>query len=156
MRKILFLGLICSILCPIFVLAQENISVEEPKQFSITGTISFTGKGSIYLQLVNKEGFDDEKAKNAFARNLLIKLTEENLKEKKVTFSFKKVPVGTYAIKAFQDENSNAVFDVGTFGPKEPWGMYRPSRPFMRKPTFKDTFFEFKADLLDIQLVVKK
>ncbi|NUM33529.1 MAG: DUF2141 domain-containing protein [Candidatus Brocadiae bacterium] len=158
MKKSLLLLTIYAIFCCAFILSQETAPAAEAKSFKITGSISFTGKGHIYLQLVNKEGFDDEKAEKAFSKNMIIKLSElseENLKAKKAPFAFKKVPAGTYSIKAYQDENANEIFDIGTFGPKEPWGMYRPSRPFMRKPTFQDTYFEIKEDLLDITFIVK-
>lgn len=158
MKKALFFLAIYVIFSSAFILSQENVIVPEAKLFNITGSFTFTGKGNLYLQLVNKEGFDDEKAEKAFSKNMIIKLSElseENLKLKKAPFAFNKIPAGTYSIKAYQDENANAIFDIGTFGPKEPWGMYRPSRPFMRKPTFKDTFFELKADLLDITFIVK-
>lgn len=44
---------------------------------------------------------------------------------------------------------------MGKFGPKEPWGMYRPKRPAFRGPKFKEIKFEVKEDMTDIKVEVK-
>jgi len=49
----------------------------------------------------------------------------------------------------------NGKFDHGMFGPKEPWGVYRPTRPRFRGPKFNEIALMVDKDTLDIHLEVK-
>jgi uncharacterized protein (DUF2141 family) len=51
--------------------------------------------------------------------------------------------------------NGNGKLDAGKFGPKEPWGMYRPKRPLFRGPKFKEIKFEVNTDMTNIEFEVK-
>jgi uncharacterized protein (DUF2141 family) len=78
------------------------------------------------------------------------------LEKKKAPFAFYNVPSGRYGIRCFQDVNGNEELDSGLFGmPKEPWGFYRPKRPRLRGPKFKEVAFEVNANITDIQVDVK-
>ena len=37
--------------------------------------------------------------------------------------------------------NGNGDLDMGSFGPKEPWGTYRDARPKFRGPKFEEMAF---------------
>lgn len=59
-----------------------------------------------------------------------------------VTYTFKDVPPGTYAIGVYQDENDNGKLDTNFLGiPKEGYG-FSNNLHFMRKPTFDEAHFE--------------
>lgn len=144
-KKIIIVSIMFLALVQIPGLAQE-------RGFEVRGEIIFAKKGAIYIQLVTKEEFEGNK-KSQFA--LIIEVGPEDLKKGKTSFSFMNVPKGTYGIKCFQDLNGNKTMDKGIFGPKEPWGMYRPSRPAFRGPTFEEIAFKVDKDITDIELELK-
>ncbi len=49
---------------------------------------------------------------------------------------------GTYAVAIYQDINSNGKFDVGTFGPKEPYGFSNNPRILFSKPSYDKVKFQ--------------
>lgn len=56
-----------------------------------------------------------------------------------VTFLFKDVPYGTYAVAAFHDQNANDVLDRNAIGvPKEHWGV-SGKRPFFGTPDYGES-----------------
>ncbi len=139
----------CLLLLPASTLAQKA-------GFTIEGEIEFTKTGNIFAKLVNKYQFttDGNKKKNP-KRGIFIKIGEKELKAKKVSFIFEKVPKGTFGIEVFQDVNGNQKLDFGMFGAKEPWGMYRSSRPGFRAPKFEEIAFEVKQNIKGIKIEVK-
>jgi uncharacterized protein (DUF2141 family) len=124
----------------------------QERRFNVKGEISFPKKGTIILQLVTKEEFESNKA-SQFAS--IIEVGPEDLEKGKTSFSFTNVPGGTYGLTCFQDLNGNKILDRGTFGPVEPWGMYRPSRPAFRAPTFEEIAFKVDEDRADIDIELK-
>ena len=86
---------------------------------------------------------------------LLLSVSEEDVEAGKITFAYERVLAGTYAIRAFQDENDNGKKDIGMFGPKEPWGNYRAKRPKFRGPKFEEMAFEVQEDITDIKIELK-
>ncbi len=133
------------------LLPVPGLSAQE-RRFNVKGEINFPKKGAIFIQLVTKEEFESNKA-SQFA--LIIEVGPEDLEKKKTSFSFTNVPEGTYGITCFQDLNGNKMLDGSTFGPVEPWGMYRPSRPAFRAPTFEEIVFNVDKDIIDIELELK-
>jgi hypothetical protein len=141
----------------------------ESEGFTVSGEISFEKTGNIYVELVTKEAFEnddydddhndregEEDAPQESPFHLIIEIDQEKQKAKKVSFAFENVPEGTYVIQAFQDVNGNGEFDMGVFGPKEPWGMYYlPKRPRFSHPKFDKTKFEVNKDITDITFEVK-
>jgi uncharacterized protein (DUF2141 family) len=124
----------------------------QERGFLVRGEITFTRRGPIYIQLVSKEAFESNKG-SQFAS--IIEVGPGDVKKGKTCFSFMNVPEGTYGIKCFQDLNGNKTPDKGIFGPKEPWGTYRPSRPAFGAPEFKEIAFKVDRDITDIQLELK-
>ena len=124
----------------------------------MTGEVTFTKSGDITLRLITEEQYkksrddDDEKEEKKgshdFAADkdiigfLILKVGKKELERKKVVFAFTNVPEGIYVIESYQDVNGNGELDEGKFGPKDPWGTYRPKRPFFRGPKFKEVKFE--------------
>ena len=117
--------------------------------FNVKGEISFTKKGAITISLLTKEEFESNKGSRFRS---IIEAGPEDLKKGKTSFSFTNVPEGTYGIRCFQDLNGNKILDSGAFGPVEPWGMYRPSRPAFRAPTFEEIAFKVDKDITDIEI----
>ena len=60
-----------------------------------------------------------------------------------VTYVFKDIPPGHYAISAFHDENGNGVFDTNFVGmPKEGFCFSNDAKPGLASPSFKAASFE--------------
>lgn len=158
-KTIISILVCCFVLLPTFVLA-------ESEGFKVSGEIQFKKTGDLFVTLVNKEQFeagnndgkekkDEKKDIDPSPFSMIIPIGEEEQKVKKVPFEFEEVPAGTYGIRCFQDVNGNGKLDIGTFGPKEPWGMYRPKHPKFRGPKFDEIKFDVKADMTDISFEVK-
>jgi uncharacterized protein (DUF2141 family) len=120
--------------------------------FTVGGEISFTKTGDLFIQLANEEEFKNDRTP-PFA--LIIRVGPEEKEKGKVSFQFGGVPAGTYGIRCFQDVNGNQKLDWGTFGPSEPWGVYRPKRPAFRGPRFEEISFVVDKDILDVLVEVK-
>ncbi len=74
--------------------------------------------------------------------------TIEDIDAKSMTYVFKDVPDGTYAISVFHDENQNGVHDKNFFGiPSEGYGFSNNIRPIFRSANFDESKFELKSDL---------
>ena len=142
LKKIIIVFILLLGLLQIPGLAQE-------KMFNLKGEISFTKKGAIMISLLTKEEFEGNKGTRFQS---IIEAGPEDLKKGKTSFSFTNVPEGTYGIRCFQDLNDNRILDRGAFGPVEPWGMYRPSRPAFRAPTFEEIAFKVDKDITDIEI----
>jgi uncharacterized protein (DUF2141 family) len=69
--------------------------------------------------------------------------------------TFKDLPLGTYAVSAYQDANENGRLDRNWIGiPKEDWGMSNNPRPW-RKPRFNEAKFEVTAPETTITIPLK-
>lgn len=91
-----------------------------------------------------------------FSNGVLFKKGKVKADEKGVVYTFTDVPVGTYMISVFHDENSNEVFDKNFMGiPSEDYGFSQNKFGFMGPPKFEDVKFELKAGqqlILEIKL----
>ena len=143
--------------------------------YTISGEISFTKSGPIRLELVTEEEFnsgddhdhdrdhgsrDHEEPTEEFSavdsnRRLVIEVDTQAQKTKKVTYTFTDIPPGVYAIQAYQDVNENGQFDMGVFGPKEPYGFSNSVRPRFSHPKFDDAKFEVQGDAADMSFEIK-
>jgi hypothetical protein len=66
-----------------------------------------------------------------------------------------RIPVGRWALSAFEDENENGVLDMSFFGPKEPSGFWRPFRAW-RKPHFDDVAEKIDHDTTDADIRLRR
>jgi len=127
---------------------------EQPKQMEVAGTIHFDGTGTVYVDLVTRDDFDASTPVEPFLA--VLEPGPEELASKRVSFAFEGVSPGTYAVRAFLDQNENGVLDSYLLGPpKEPWGLYRPNRPRMMRPRFEDSAFELADDETEIQITLR-
>lgn len=114
-----------------------------PQSFTIQGEVRFEGNGTVFVALVDRESFRKPEKGIAYLEFPFAQNGNENtIGPSKVTFSFRQVPAGTYAIICYLDANGNGKLDSSLFGPTEPWGMsFRGNRPRFRAPRFEDASF---------------
>ena len=63
-----------------------------------------------------------------------------------VTWTFKDLSTGTYAVSAIYDQNGNGKLDTGLFKiPKEPIGMSNDAKSTFGPPSFKKASFSLEA-----------
>jgi len=138
-----FFSLLFLILVGVSALSAEELH-------SVAGRVTSSRPGTVYLQIVDEAGFNEEE--NGFSRGTIIEIrSRENPTE---TFVLEKIPPGIYGIRSFLDTNSNGKIDFSLRG-IEPWGTYRPVRPFMRGPRFNEISFFLNENLEDIEVVLK-
>lgn len=69
------------------------------------------------------------------------------VKDKVLVIPCEGLPVGTYALSMFQDENGNGKLDTGTFGiPMEKFGFSNDAEGVMGPPAYDKCRFDFAAD----------
>ncbi len=129
-------------------LCVSSLSAEE--LHTVTGRITGSRTGTVYLQLVDEAGFNEEES--GFSRGAIIELN--NSDDLSGSFTLDGIPPGTYGIRSFLDTNGNGKIDFSLRG-IEPWGTYRPVRPFMRGPIFREISFFLNENLEDIEVVLK-
>jgi len=143
-RKLIFI-------IALFLLTGTQLSAQQAT-FTVSGEISFPKTGDLYVQLITKEEFDSGKDAGF---GTVVAVNPEDMKKGRASFSFEGVPKGTYGIRCFQDVNGTGKMEKGMFGPKEPWGTYRPARPMFRAPRFDEISFEVDRDVKDIKFELK-
>ena len=87
---------------------------------NISGIIEYSASGNLFIFLV-----DEKNSKTPFAG---IKTIKEEVKNndgsiQRFDFVFVGIEPGTYAVRAFLDEDRNGKLNRGITGPLEPWGM---------------------------------
>ena len=104
-----------------------------------------SAKGTVLLELDDSDAGWDNKAKP---------VATAGVKAEKggVTYTFKNVPPGTYAVGVVHDENDNGKLDTNFLGiPKEGYG-FSNNTSAMRKPTFKESHFDIGEQ--DVSIVI--
>lgn len=119
---------------PMLIFSQNKITV----QFSDIKPV----QGKIYVGLYNSEGTFMKTDKHF--RECITPVNGST-----VTCILENVPNGRYAISVFHDENSNGELDTGMFGiPKEGYGFSNNARGTFGPPSFEDSSFEVKGDVV--------
>jgi uncharacterized protein (DUF2141 family) len=101
-----------------------------------------SGKHAVYVALWRRDGFLEHPARQ-------IRCAPGTA----AAFTFD-VPVGQWALSAFEDQNDNGVLDMGHFGPKEPSGFWRPFTAW-RRPKFDDVAARVTRDTPDADITLK-
>jgi uncharacterized protein (DUF2141 family) len=66
---------------------------------------------------------------------------------KSLSYVFKNIPKGTYAIAVMHDKNRNGKLDTNFFGvPKEGYGFSNNIHPALRPATFKEAHFALRDE----------
>lgn len=143
-KKLVFISIL-------FLLSGGQLFAQQAT-FQISGEIAFPKTGNLYVQLITKEEFDSNKDAGF---GIIVVAGAEDIKMGRSPFSFTGVPKGTYGIRCFQDVNGTGKMEKGMFGPKEPWGTYRPARPTFRAPRFDEIAFDVNRNINDIKIELK-
>jgi uncharacterized protein (DUF2141 family) len=105
-------------------------------------------KGKIQLSL-------DHSADSYLGRTEPLRMATIDARTDQVVFEFTDLNPGTYAIKAFHDENTNSKLDLSLIGiPKEAYGISNNARAALGMPGFDQAKFEL-IDSKEIQFDVK-
>ncbi len=76
--------------------------------------------------------------------------------DSKMDVYFSDVPFGTYAVKAFHDEDGNGTLNTNMVGvPTEDYGFSNNARGTFGLPKFQDARFEMDADEKTIAIRLK-
>ena len=91
-------------------------------------------RGTLMLELADSEASWQNRAPP-------VAIGQATPADQSVTYTFRDVKPGTYALSIFQDENNNGKFDTNFLGiPKESWG-FSNNPHVMRKATFDEAKF---------------
>ena len=115
---------------------------------SVTVTNIEKAEGNVEISLYNQaEAFPHTKGR--------FKTSTTTVSGNSVTYSFKNVPNGKYAIALFHDVNANGSMDKNIFGiPKEPYGFSNNIVPKMSAPKFDQCAFSVNgATNISIKLI---
>lgn len=107
--------------------------------FSVTFTNLPSSQGTVYVLLFNDpDGFPHEPHK-AY-RNFKVPI-HKGVAE----LSISGLPVGTYAISTFHDQDNDGVLRTGSFGiPKEPYGFSNNAKGLFGPPPFEKAAFRLQ------------
>ncbi len=136
----------------IFILANGFQAVAADK-YSVSGEIIFyEEQGEFILKLKTQDELENAVKTIPPERYLLIKPTSDQLKAKKVTFSFTNIPAGSYCISCLHDLNKNGELDrvPETGFPVEPYGYSGPLA--FGKPMWEDVSFKVDKDISGIKI----
>ncbi|RKN76748.1 DUF2141 domain-containing protein [Ulvibacterium marinum] len=102
-------------------------------------------EGEIVFMLFAKEdGFPKEPSK-AFKKGVVTDFSAS------ASYTFKKVPYGTYAVSVFQDKDKNGEIKSNFIGmPKEPVGASNMTK--MGKPSFKKCSFQLNSQNKELRM----
>lgn len=116
----------------VMVLITINATLFAQNNFTVEVSELVADKDTVYLGLYNqKNGFLNE---GSAVVNAKIKA-----KGNKVSYTFKNLPVGEYAVAAYQDVNSNGKCDRNFIGyPTEGFGFSKNYRPKVSAPKFDE------------------
>jgi uncharacterized protein (DUF2141 family) len=115
-----------------------------PALVNLSGNVSGgSGKHAIFVALWDRSGF----LKHPVQQVRIEPQAEPH-------FQFQ-IPVGRWAVSAFEDANDNGVLDMGIFGPKEPAGFWRPFHAW-RKPHFDDVAVQIDRNTTDADIRLKR
>ena len=137
----LFIGL-CLLFSVAF--AEEN--------YTLSGEVTFSYDGDIYICLLNMEGWRDFHTPRHELSQLKCKVIKMNADLRgagKVSFKFDSVPKATYCIVALQDVNNNGKADFENYIISEPWGSYKERDV---GGTWNDVRFDLEKDITGIKI----
>lgn len=73
-----------------------------------------------------------------------------------VSFIFKNIPMGQYAVSAFHDMNANQKLDTNFVGkPVEPYGFSGDARGMFGPPSFEDASIQINENVKTVSIHVK-
>ena len=122
-----------------------TISASAGAEHVVAGTITgIEEDGELFVAIFDERGWE---AAPDFQEGFVEGRSYRVESERSVEFRIEDVPAGTYAVRAFLDENGNEELDMGMLGPKEPWGVYKASGRIIGPPRFGSLAFEVSSDV---------
>lgn len=82
--------------------------------------------------------------------NVMKMQVDEGMKTAEVVFEGLKP--GIYAVSVIHDLDKNGKLNMGSFGPKEPYGFSNDAKGFMGPPKFEDCTFEYPGDDFEVSI----
>jgi uncharacterized protein (DUF2141 family) len=138
MKKVLLINLV---LLAALAVMSVNVQSEEVGTLTMNVTGFQNDNGFAMVSLHNSEEKFSGKEK-AFRD---VKIT---IKDKKATCEFKDIPKGTYAVRAYHDENANGKLDKNFLGfPKEPYGISNNAKSKTGAPKYEKAKFDFNTNM---------
>jgi len=106
-------------------------------------------KGNVKIALYDTpKGFNEEDGP-LFAGTIV------KINNKQAVWIFREIPIGTYAVKLYHDENSNNKLDTGLFGiPVEAYGFSNNARGMFGPPDFDAAKFEANQEHMTIEIKI--
>nr|WP_314498523.1 DUF2141 domain-containing protein [uncultured Chryseobacterium sp.] len=122
----------------IMLLITVNTTLFAQHHFTVEVSDLSADKGFVYLGLYDKKlGFLKESASVANAK--------VKVKGNKVSYTFKNLPLGEYAVAVYQDANGNGKCDRNMIGyPTEGFGFSKNYRPKLSAPSFDEVKIAFR------------
>jgi uncharacterized protein (DUF2141 family) len=116
----------------------------QQSEATVSGTIrGASGNHPVYVALWDASGFLTKPAQQ-------IRIEPHS----STHFQFH-VPVGAWAVSAYEDENGNGKLDMGMFGPKEPSGFWRAFHGW-HKPHFSEVSSQVSGDISNADIELRK
>ena len=123
MQKVIFL-------IAVLFLAVSSYAQSGEIEVTVSG-INVKNEGILKIGVYDQDGFPTV-GKSVAGKNITVS-------EKEVTIILKDIPVGTFAIAVFQDEDSNGELNTNFFGaPSEPYGFSNNKYGTFGPPDFED------------------
>ena len=127
------------------------------EKFSVSGEVSFQYEGDVYICLLTSDGLRDfviPGHRISESPCKLIKLNSGLKKAGKVSFTFDKIPKGTYCVFTYQDVNMNGEVDYENYSPNEPWGSYKDWPLMTTMPVWQRMKFDLNKDITGIKIAM--
>lgn len=118
----------------------SSIAMANDIKVEVTNLLNTNGELSIGLYNKNDDTFGDRKNS--------LKGIDLKIDGKRMFYTFKNIPNGTYAIAVLHDENKNKKLDTNFLGiPSEGYGFSNNLRPMLRGVNFEEAKFNVNGDV---------
>jgi uncharacterized protein (DUF2141 family) len=142
-------------LVPLFIGLGLLFSVASAEEnYTVSGDVTFSEDGNIYICVLTKEGFRDFQTPGHELTQQKYKVIKMNADLKgagQVSFKFDSVPKGTYCILALQDVNNNGKVDFKQYVISEPFGTYKEGELSLGL-VWNDIKFDLDKDITGIKI----
>lgn len=133
------------LLFTVFLVIGSTRGLHAQNKYTVQGKITeLTGDANVYVSLQNKKEWKS-KSDDDVTVGIILEASQVSA-DGSIDFSMQ-ASAGKYLVSFFEDIDGNKKITMGFFGPKEPYGFYRVFKSKLRKPKFKEVFFELNKDM---------
>lgn len=118
-----------------------------------TGTVTIhvegltSNEGKVRAALTTAQNYDDDGN---------VRAAELAIQDKKARWTLEDVPVGTYAVRLYHDEDDDDEIDTNLVGvPQEAFGFSKNARGTMGPPDFEEAAFTVEEDSLSMTITTE-